>query len=101
MTIKKTLLQKARQSGCRYKVSAIAFNIKGEILGVACNKHYLNKLGGSRHAEQELINRYGTLITEIIICRSNKTGSLCKIEPCKNCQKRANKMNIKIKSLGE
>jgi deoxycytidylate deaminase len=100
-TITKSIITKAQQSKCRYKVGAIAFDDKGDILGVSCNKQFLSKTGGSIHAEMVLIRRYKTLIKTIVICRTNKTGNLCPIKPCNNCSKVAEKMGIKIISVEE
>jgi cytidine deaminase len=98
-TITKNIVAKAKQSKCRYKVGAIAFDEKGDILGSSCNKQFLSKIGGSIHAEMVLIRRYKTLVKTIIICRTNKTGNFCPIKPCRNCSKVAEKMGIKIISI--
>ncbi|MFW5804284.1 MAG: hypothetical protein ACOCWG_03525 [bacterium] len=97
--IKKLAIKKAKQSFCRYKISAIGFNAKGEILGRATNIVRFVKKGGGIHAEIKLIRQYKNNLKTILICRVNNTGELLPIEPCENCLKVANKYNIKIISI--
>jgi len=92
-------IRRASKSICRYKVSAIGLNKKGEIIGSSVNTVRFNKLNGGIHAEASLIGRYGSQLKTIIICRVNKTGGILPIEPCDNCQKLANKFGIKIISV--
>jgi len=91
-------IRRASKSICRYKVSAIGLNKKGEIIGSSVNTIRFNRLNGGIHAEASLIGRYGSQLKTIIICRVNKTGGVLPIEPCDNCQKLANKFGIKIVS---
>lgn len=90
---------KALQSACTYKISAIGFNHKGDMIGSAMNKRHvcLPKMG--RHAEEELIKRYGRNLKTIVICRVNNQGELLPIDPCSKCSKMANKLNIRIKTI--
>jgi cytidine deaminase len=98
---------KASKSPSKFKISAIAFDAKGDILGHTTNSYNsdlcwdlnLGRKGTGRHAERILIARYGRLIKTILICRISKTGKLLPIEPCAVCQKVANKYGIEIVSV--
>jgi cytidine deaminase len=89
-------INKALQSSCNYKVSAIGLNIKGDIIGTAVNQHRINRYGGGLHAEINLIKKYGKKIKTIIICRVNKGGDILPIHPCDTCKKILDRMNIDI-----
>jgi hypothetical protein len=103
------LRAKARKSPCTYKVSAIAFDKKGDILGTASNSHSRNwnvldnsevgRAGTGEHAEQQLFDRYGSNIKTILICRVGHSGILRPIDPCPVCQKIARKYGAKIISI--
>jgi hypothetical protein len=97
------LLKKAKQSSVRYKISAIAFDNKGDILGTVTNAYNCSwsnpKKGTGQHAERRLIKRYGKLIKTIMICRVGTSGDILPIDPCPTCQKVANKFGIKIISV--
>ena len=103
------LKKKASKSPSTYKISAIGFDKKGEVLGSVTNSYCMDgrelKHFGGRHAERLLISRYGALIKLIIICRVGgvKSGNvkLLPIKPCYICQKVADKLGIKIISLYE
>ena len=101
MTLKhlEILQQKACQSVCRYKISALGINKKGEVVGVSSNKPRFNRHHGGLHAEAELIRKYGSKIKTIIICRVNQNGGLLPIKPCVACDKLSKKMGIKIVSI--
>jgi tRNA(Arg) A34 adenosine deaminase TadA len=90
---------KASQSTCHYKVSAIGFNHKGDLIGSAINQHRLNKYGGSTHAEVNLIKKYGSKLTSMVICRTNKTGSILPIHPCPRCRGLAMIYGINIATI--
>jgi cytidine deaminase len=91
--------EKAKQSNCRYKVSAVGFDKKGRYLGATFNKRRFHFKGGGIHAEVSLIKKYGSRLKSIFICRINKQGNLLNISPCKNCQTVADKLGIKIYSI--
>jgi cytidine deaminase len=99
MDITKIAIKKAQQSICRYMVSAIGFNNKGDIIATASNKNRIAKKGMSIHAEIELIRKHGRKIRTIIICRTNKSGDLLPIHPCHSCQRMAEAFNIKIRTI--
>jgi tRNA(Arg) A34 adenosine deaminase TadA len=94
-------LKKASQSSCRFKVSAIGFNRKGDLIGTAVNQHRISKPGCSIHAEIALIKKMGRNLSTIIICRTNKTGGILPIHPCKTCANIASRYGIVIKTIGE
>lgn len=109
IAIERLLKEKATHSPCTYKISAIAFDAKGDILGHVTNSHSRNwdvldkesigRAGTAEHAERRLIQRYRQLIKTIIICRVGRSGRIRPIDPCPACQKVAAKYGIKIVSM--
>lgn len=97
--IKNKLIKTAGKSPCRFKVSAVAFSKKGNILGWSYCKHGLDKKAGSIHAERELMSIYGSKISTIVITRTNNSGDILPIKACDVCQKVADKMGIVIKTI--
>jgi len=107
--IESLLKEKASHSPCTYRISAIAFDNKGDILGHTSNSHSLNwnilekqdegRAGTALHAERRLIAQYGQLIKTIVICRVGRSGKIRPIDPCPACQRAAAKYGIKIVSL--
>lgn len=105
------LKKKASKSQCTYRVSAVAFDAKGNILGQAVNKHSQwdviekyngeGRAGTAKHAERCLIHQYGQNIKTILICRVGRTGKLRPIDPCPACKKAAEKYGIKIISVDD
>jgi len=99
------LLKKAAKSDCTYRVAAIAFDKKGDVLGCVSNSHSawdvvksdgVGRPGTGVHCERTLMSRYGVNIKTIVICRIGHGGDLRPIEPCSVCQKAARKLGIKI-----
>lgn len=108
-TLVNLLREKASHSDCTYKISAVAFDKKGNILGHVTNKHAAwnvvektgaGRAGTAKHAERLLISRYGQNIKSIMICRIGNSGAILPIDPCPTCQKVAKKHGIKIYSIG-
>lgn len=107
--IEKLLKEKASHSPCTYRISGIAFDAKGEILGHVSNSHSRNwnildkqeigRAGTASHAERRLFARYGQLVKTIVICRVGRSGKIRPIDPCPACQKVAAKYGAKIVSL--
>ena len=104
------LIKKASKSHCTYKISAIGFDSKGNVLGQAVNKHSswdvlekTNNTGGragtAKHAERILMSQYGRKLKTILICRVGRSGLIRKIDPCPTCKKVAEKYGIKIISV--
>ena len=92
-------IKKASQSLCRYCVSAIGFDAKGKFLAQARNYPRFHRLGGGVHAEMALLRKSGPKLKSIILCRTNKLGTLKPISPCKNCQRILDKKGIKVHSV--
>lgn len=107
--VKDTLKKKAHKSDCTYRISAIALDKKGDILGCASNKHAAwnvlekengeGRAGTAKHAERLLMKRYGQNIKTIILCRVGHSGIIRPIDSCPTCQKVADKLGIKIISV--
>lgn len=108
-SIMNLLKEKATHSDCTYRVSAIAFDKKGNILGHTTNKHAdwdviekekgIGRAGTAKHAERLLMSRYGSNIKTILIARVGHSGELRPIDACPACQKVADKFGIKIVSV--
>lgn len=91
---------KALQSPCKFKISALGFNRKGELVMSVTNSFRFPRKGGGIHAEARIMEqakRKG--IKTILICRVGLGGELLPIEPCEHCSKIAEKLNIRIVSL--
>lgn len=87
-----------------YRICAIAFNKKHELLGIQMNGHRFSmshRRGAGLHAEAELMKRYGKLIDKIYIIRVGNSYDALPIHPCENCAKIAAKLGIKIIPLYE
>ncbi len=100
LKIKQKAINKALQSCCTFRISALGFNKRGELVFSATNISRFDRKGGSVHAEMQVMKqakRKG--IYTIIICRTNNNGDLLPIEPCENCKKIADKLGIKIISI--
>lgn len=96
----KQAVNKALQSSCTYKVSAIGLNKKGEVTYKAFNKSRFMKFGGGIHAEMEVMLKGGPGIRTIIICRVGNSGDILPIHPCTVCKTKANELGIRILSVG-
>jgi len=99
MTILDIAIRKAKQSSCRFKVSAIGINHKGEVIGSYSNSPRWSKLGGGNHAEMRLMARYKNHLKTIYICRVGGAGELRPIDPCSVCSEKAEELGIKIISF--
>lgn len=104
----KHLTKKALKSHCTYKVSAVAFDNKGNVLGSIANKHskwdvlekeHAGRAGTAEHPERMLIARYGKNVKTLVICRVGRAGELRPIDPCPACAKVAKKYGVKILSV--
>jgi len=94
--------KKASQSPCIFNVAAYGFNRKGEIVSKKMNLPRFDRRGGGKHAEMRVMEEAKQKgIISILICRVNNTGDLLPISPCNTCQRRANKLGIKIHSIKE
>lgn len=95
----KKAISKAKQSKCDFKISAIGFNKKGELIGSSFNVSRIPKKGGGIHAEMKLMARYREHLKTILICRTNQSGDLLPIDPCDACARKAQELGIKIISI--
>ncbi len=103
-SLTKTLIQAAIHSPCNYRIGAIAFDKKGDVLGNACNAFRMgskfigeqNRKGTGFHAEARLMKRYRSNIKTILIMRIGNSGNILPIDPCPACAKMAEKLGIKI-----
>lgn len=93
--------KKAEQSICRYKISALGFNKRGELLYSSINKKRFPGKGRGLHAEMNVMKHSGPGLDIIYICRINESGELLPIDPCNTCLKKAQELNIKIISISD
>ena len=84
------LKKKAAQSKSKYRISAIAFDERGDFVP-----------GIGVHAEYKLMMKYGSLIKTIFISRIGHSGEWRPIKPCANCQALADKLGIKLITIKE
>ena len=89
----------------KFKISAIAFDDRGEFIGQAFNglppDGVVEKYGSGVHAESKLLMKYGSLIKTIIISRVGRSGDWRPIHPCKNCKALADKLGVKLITIKE
>lgn len=93
------LIKKALQSSCEFRVSAVAFDHRGDVLGYAQNMPNLINRKGGHHAEMRLIKRYGRRIASIILCRVSPKGELRPIHPCRMCARKIAELDIQVATL--
>ena len=92
--------KKAKQSGCNCRISAIAFNKKGEVMATAINKHGSSeKIFRGKHAEMECLKKCKSTPKSMLICRVNPKGEFLPLDPCENCRKVLEKHNVKIMTI--
>lgn len=102
--IKRLLKEAASRSPGRFRIGGIAFNKKGEILGIAHNSFHKNNLTGDRkgtgdHCEARLIRRYRDNIKTIVIMRIGNAGDILPIDPCPACQALCDKYGITVLTI--
>jgi hypothetical protein len=107
-SLRKDLIDRSINKGVKlnkdlsHRVVAIGFNSKNDMIGIKTNGFGLsNSKGSGKHAERELIKRYGNKIARIVILRIGRGGAILPIDPCETCAKVANKLGIKIESFEE
>lgn len=88
-------IRKANQSSCHYRISAIGFSKRGDMLCCYTNKPRFSRLGGGLHAEMRVI-RSNPKVKTMLICRIGAGGALLPIHPCKRCSKVLNKLGVKV-----
>ena len=109
------LKKKAIAGRLKFRIAAIAFSRKGNVLGMevnSCNSRRVSyeeyskrcitkescKFSG-KHAERALMEKYGKRIASILILRVGHGGDLRAIQPCDMCKKIADKLGIRIFSV--
>ena len=98
------LKKKAAQSKSKYRISAIAFDERGDFVAQAFNGLPQDGVvgpGTGRHAEAVLMMKYGSLIKTIFISRIGHSGEWRPIKPCANCQALADKLGVKLITIKE
>ena len=80
-------IKKTSKIDCNYRICAIGYNKKGEVIGMKTNNRSFMPGGGKHHAEHKLILRYGRSIKYIKLIRLGQGGDLLPIHPCKSCQR--------------
>lgn len=95
----KRAINKALTSQCKYCVSALGFNRRGELIYSASNRPRFSREGGSVHAEMGVMLKAGPGLRTIVLCRANRAGDLLPISPCHTCAKKAEELGIKIITL--
>ncbi len=98
------LFRTAMLSPCNYRISAVAFDKKGDVLGNTFNTFRngdvfagdQHRTGAGLHAEARLMKRYGKNIKTILIMRIGNSGNILPIDPCPACKRMAKKLGIKI-----
>jgi cytidine deaminase len=91
----KIIQKKALDSNCRYKIAALGFNKRMELVCKSFNKKRFYRKGGGIHAEMAVMKSSKSIRT-IIICRINQSGNFLPIEPCSICREKARELGIKI-----
>ena len=99
------LKKKAAQSASKYRISAMAFDSRGEFLGQAFNGLPMDEMdikeGSGVHAEARLMRRYGKIAKTIVISRIGHKGDWRPIQPCQKCQQLADKLGIRLTTIEE
>lgn len=98
-TLIETAINKAQRSHCKYKISAIGLNKRGELVDTSTNTHRFNRKGGGEHAEVRLMRKHPRSLKTIIICRVNRNRELLPIHPCETCASIAKKLGIRILTI--
>jgi hypothetical protein len=98
-TILSTAKRKALQSNCRYKISALGFSRRNELIDSTTNYHRWDGKGKGLHAEMILMKRNPLSLKSIIICRVNQNGEFLPIDPCPVCSQKAKELSIKIYTI--
>ena len=86
-------------------MAGVAFNKKGEILGIVSNGLRADNVKPGKycgdHVEKKLIARYGTLVSRIVLMRIGRGGAILPIEPCEKCRKLLEKYGISVSTVKE
>jgi len=100
MTITEIAVKKAKQSRCKYQISALGFNRNGDCVAKATNLSRFMKRGGGVHAEMRVMAQARSKgIVSILLCRVGINGGIKPIDPCETCAKKASELGLKITSV--
>ena len=103
--IVRRLGKKAAQSKSKYRISAMAFDSRGEFIAQAFNGLPMDGVEGKEgcgvHAEAKLMRKYGVLLKTIVISRIGHSGDWRPIEPCEKCRKLAEKLGVKLMTIDQ
>jgi len=100
-TVLDRMRRKAAQSHCRYFVSAVGFDHKGNAVAFGVNRPRFSKANGGRHAEMVVLEKGGNQIKSILICRIGLSGKLLPIHCCPSCKRVLERRKIKIYTVLE
>ena len=109
------LKKKAIAGRLKFRIAAIAFSRKGNVLGMEVNSCISRRLSyeeyskrcmikesckfSGKHAERALMEKYGKRIASILILRVGQGGDFRAIQLCDMCKKIADKLGIRIFSV--
>ena len=98
------LHKKAMTSVSQYRISCVALNHKGEVIGYTTNKFRKDRIrptiGSGLHAESLAIAKFFPFgLKTLLIMRIGNKGDILPIDPCEDCQKMARKYGITIRSV--
>ena len=100
MCLKDILRKKAvKHKGCKFRVIAIGFTKRNNIVGVMSNQPAAVPYTFNTHAECRLMLRYGRKIRRIVIARFGNDGNQLPVDPCPQCAALAASYGITIESL--
>lgn len=98
------LQKKAATSPSQYRISCVALNKKGEVIGYTTNKFRKDRIkpliGSGCHAESLAIAKFYPFgLKTLLIMRIGNAGDILPIDPCEDCQKMAAKYGVTIQSV--
>lgn len=98
------LHKKCMQSPSQYKISCVALNKKGDVIGYTSNKFRKDSIdpliGSGLHAEAAALAKFYPFgIKTLLIMRIGNGGDILPIDPCEDCLKMARKLGVTIRSV--
>lgn len=98
------LRKKARTAPSQYRISCVALDKKGDVIGYTTNKFRKDNIqqlfGSGMHSEMLCMAKYFPMGAKtLIIMRVGNAGDVLPIDPCEQCQKMADKLGVKILSV--
>lgn len=86
-----------RVKQCRYRIVAVGIDNRNRIISIATNAPRLPLRG--LHAEERVIHMSPRSLRRIMLLRVGSKGNLLKIDPCRNCQRLADKRRVSIERI--